>query len=59
MKYFTGHHAVYGSVALMCGVIGLPVLLVVEPFLEKRNLTIKRVAPLLKQFQDWYSDRYI
>ena len=61
MKYFTGRHAVYGSVALVCGlviVLGLPVLLVVEPFLKKKNITIKKVTPLLDRFQDCYTDKY-
>ena len=61
MKYFTGRHAVYGSVALVCGlviVLGLPVLLFVEPFLKKKNITIKKVTPLLNQFQDCYTEKY-
>ena len=61
MKYFTGRHAVYGSVALVCGliiVLGLSVLLVVEPFLKKKNIIIKKVTPLLDRFQDCYTEKY-
>ena len=61
LKYFTGRHAAYGSVALVCGlviVLGLPVLLVVEPLLKKRNITIKKVTPLMNRFQDCYTEKY-
>ncbi|XP_065899357.1 uncharacterized protein [Dysidea avara] len=61
MKYFTGRHAVYGSVALVCGliiVLGFPVLLVVEPFLRQKEITIKKFIPVTKWLQDCYTDKY-
>ena len=60
IKYFTHQHAVYGTVALLCGltvVIGLPLMLIAEPFLRKRA-NFKKFKPLLNQFQGSYKDRY-
>ena len=57
-KYFTQRHAVYATVALLCGlvmIVGLPVLLIIEPFLEK--VDIKRINPLLNCFQDGYKHK--
>ena len=59
-KYFTHRHAVYATVALLCGliiVIGLPILLIVEPFLKKK-IIIMKLKPILNQFQDSYKDKY-
>ena len=66
IKYFTHRHAVYGTVALLCGftvVIGLPLLLVIEPFLRKkiifkRFIQIIKFKPILEQFQGSYNDNY-
>ena len=60
IKYFTGRHIVYGIIALLCGlfiVIGLPLLLLLEPFLNQKINFIK-IKPLLDQFQECYKDRY-
>ena len=59
-KYFTHRHAAYATVALLCGltvVIGLPLFLIVEPFLRKR-VSFKKFRPLLNQFQGSYKDKY-
>ena len=59
-KYFTYRHGVYAIVALLSGltiVIGLPLLLIVEPFLRKK-IIIKKLRPILNQFQDGYKDNY-
>ena len=59
-KYFTHRHAAYATVALLCGltvVIGLPLFLIVEPFLRKTTIA-KNVGPILNQFQDGYKDKY-
>ena len=60
IKYFTHRHGAYGTVALLCGltvVIGLPLLLIAEPFLRKRA-SFKKLKPLLNQFQGCYKDKY-
>ena len=65
-KYFTHRHAAYATVALLCGltvVIGLPLLLAVEPFLRKRAnfkrfIQIIKFRPILDQFQNSYKDNY-
>ena len=60
LKYFTHQHALYATIALLCGliiVIGLPVLLLIVPFLRKNNLVLK-FQPMLNQFQDSYKDKY-
>ena len=57
-KYFTHQHAVYGTVALLCGLlitIGLPLLLLIEPCLRKEAI-YKIFKPVLDQFQDSYKD---
>jgi len=60
VEYFQGRHLVYALVAIVCGVaivIGLPLLLFLEPFLnDKINFT--RIKPLLDQFQGCYKDKY-
>ena len=56
-KYFTHQHAAYGTVALLCGLlitIGLPLLLLIEPFLRKKSGS----GITLNQFQDGYKDKY-
>ena len=59
-KYFTHRHAAYATIALLCGltvVIGLPLLLIVEPFLRKR-VNFETFKPLLNQFQGSYKNKY-
>ena len=60
IKYFTGRHIPYGIIALLCGlfiVIGLPLLLLLEPFL-KRKVNFIKIKPLLDQYQESYKDQY-
>ena len=60
IKYFTGRHILYGIIALLCGlliVIGLPLLLLLEPFL-RRKINFIKIKPLLDQFQECYKDQY-
>ena len=59
-KYFEDRHAVYGVVATLCGlivVIGMPLLLLSQPFINPRVSFIK-VMPILDQFQSCYKDKY-
>ena len=61
LKYFTHRHALYATVALLCGlvmIVGLPVLLIIEPFLKNKLVCIETIKPLLSQFQDAYKDNY-
>ena len=59
IEYFHGRHLAYSIVALICTVfivIGLPLLLTLEPFLNcKINFT--KIKPLLDQFQGGYKDK--
>ena len=60
IKYFTGRHLVYTIVAVLCEVIiviGLPLFLLLEPFL-RRKVNLVRIKPLLDQFQGCYKDKY-
>ena len=60
IEYFHGRHLVYGIVAVLFTVvivIGLPLLLALEPFLNSKINFIK-IKPLLDQFQGCYKDRY-
>ena len=60
IKYFTGRHLVYAIVAVLCEVIivfGLPLFLLIEPFLRQR-VNLVRIKPLLDQFQGCYKDKY-
>ena len=60
IKYFTGRHIAYGIIALLCGlfiVIGLPLLLLLQPFLQ-RKINFIKITPLLDQFQECYKDQY-
>ena len=60
IKYFTGRHIPYGIIASLCGlfiVIGLPLLLLLEPFL-KRKVNFIKIMPLLDQYQECYKDQY-
>ena len=60
IEYFHGRHLPYFLIAILCTlgiVIGLPLLLLLEPFLNhKINLT--KIKPLLDQFQGCYKDKY-
>ena len=59
-KYFEGRHAIYGVVAALCGlivVVGMPLLLLVQPFINPRVSFIK-IMPILDQFQSCYKDKY-
>ena len=60
IEYFHGRHLPYVLTAILCTlviVIGLPLVLLLEPFLNhKINLT--RIKPLLDQFQGCYNDKY-
>ena len=60
IEYFHGRHLAYGIVALLCTVtivIGLPLLLTLEPFLNHKINFIK-IKPLMDQFQGCYKDKY-
>jgi len=60
IEYFHGRHLIYGLVAIVTGliiVIGLPLLLLLEPFLNSKINFIK-IKPLLDQFQGCYKDKY-
>ena len=60
IEYFYGRHLAYGIVALLCIVtivLGLPLLLTFEPFLNHKINFIK-IKPLLDQFQGCYKDKY-
>ena len=60
IEYFQGRHLAYGIVALLCTVtivIGLPLLLTLEPFLN-RKINFIKIKPLLDQFQGCYKDRF-
>ena len=58
--YFHGRHLVYGIIAIILVVlivIGLPLLLLLEPFLNSK-INFIRIKPLLDQFQGCYKDTY-
>ena len=60
IKYFTGRHLAYAIVAILCEVIiviGLPMFLLLEPFLSRR-INFVKIKPLLDQFQGCYKDKY-
>ena len=60
IEYFHGRHLFYAILAMIATiiiVIGLPLLLVLEPFLNSR-ISFIRIKPLLDQFQGTYKDRY-
>ena len=59
-KYLRGRHAFYGIVAALCGlfiVIGLPLLLLLQPFINSKVNFIK-IMPLLEQAQSCYKSKY-
>ena len=60
IKYFHGRHLGYGIIAIILAlviVIGLPLLLLLEPFLNSK-INFFRIKPLLDQFQGCYKDKY-
>ena len=60
IEYFHGRHLFYALVAILTGlvvVIGLPLLLSLEPFINSKINFIK-IKPLLDQFQGCYKDRF-
>ena len=60
IEYFQGRHLAYGILALLCMVsivIGLPLLLTLEPILN-RKFSFVKIKPLLDQFQGCYKDKY-
>ena len=60
IEYFHDRHLAYGIIALLCTVtivIGLPLLLTLEPFLNHKINFIK-IKPLLDQFQGCYKDKF-
>ena len=60
IKYFTGHHLAYAIVAILCEVtvvIGLPLLLLLEPFLSRR-INFVRIKPLMDEFQDCFKGKH-
>ena len=60
VEYFHGRHLVYAIVALLFTtviVIGLPLLLALEPFFNSK-INFVKIKPLLDQFQGCYKDKY-
>ena len=60
IEYFHGRHLVYGLIAIVIAftvVLGLPLLLLVEPFLNSK-INFIRIKPLLDQFQGCYEDKF-
>ena len=60
IKYFSGRHVFYGIVAVICELvigIGLPVMLIMEPFL-RRKFNLLRFKAFLDEFGNSYKDKY-
>ena len=60
IEYFQGRHLVYFIVAVLFTaviVIGFPLLLLLEPFLNSK-INFVKIKPLLDQFQYCYKDKY-
>ena len=60
VEYFHGRHLAYAIVAIIFTVIvvlGLPLLLALEPFVNSK-INFVKIKPLLDQFQGCYRDRY-
>ena len=60
IEYLHGRHLAYTIVAMLCTVsivIGLPLVLTLEPFLNHKINFIK-IKPLLDQFQGCYKDKF-
>ena len=59
IAYFQGRHLFYSTVAIIfiiLIVLGLPLILLSEPFLN-RKINFTKIKPLLDQFQGCYKDR--
>ena len=59
IQYFHDRHALYGIVAIVCELlvgIGLPLLLLLEPFANKK-INFVKIKPLLDEFQNCYKDK--
>ena len=59
IQYFRDRHALYGAVALVSELIvgiGLPLLLLLEPFVNKK-INFVKIKPLLDEFQDCFKDK--
>ncbi|XP_065912233.1 uncharacterized protein [Dysidea avara] len=59
IRYFTGRHIAYGTIALLYELVivsGLPLLLLLEPFINHK-INFTRIKPLLDQFQGCYKDK--
>ena len=60
IEYFHGRHLVYAILAIIFTiviVIGFPILLLLEPFLNSK-INFVKIKPLLDQFQGCYKDKY-
>ena len=60
VEYFHGRHFAYVIMAItftIAVVIGLPLLLLLEPFLNSK-INFVKIKPLLDQFQGVYKDKY-
>ena len=60
IQYFHGRHLAYGLVAIICTIviaIGLPLLLLAEPFLNSK-ISFVKIKPFLDQFQGCYRNQY-
>ena len=60
IQYFHGRHLAYSIISIILAlliVIGLPLLLLTEPFLNGK-VNFVRIKPLLDQFQGCYKDKY-
>ena len=60
IEYFHGRHLPYVITAILCTlviVIGLPLLLLLEPFLNSK-INFTKIKPILDQFQGCYKDKY-
>jgi len=60
VEYFHGRHLPYVLIAILCTliiVVGLPLLLLLEPYLNQK-INFITIKPLLDQFQACYKDKY-
>ena len=60
IEYFDGRHLACGMIALLCTiviVVGLPLLLLIEPLLNHK-INFTKIKPLLDQFQGCYKDKF-
>ena len=60
IKYFSGRHIIYGIFAILLTILialGLPIFLLLQPFLKKR-INFIRIVPLLDQFQQCFKLQY-